>query len=149
MALSREIVSNIPQEGHRLNNIHHLGLLYVPQVLNPQKLLLNLRHPIGEGFHTSHNQYPVDIIEDLEYHVVEHKLFKNIVTVDVVHQDSFAEGLVERARQLFRMDFYYGHVKFFPQPFKLVDRTFVGKGFNLDGHVEEVLKREKDRLSTA
>jgi len=59
-------------------------------------------------------------------------LFNRLVTVDVVERSAFAEGLIPRVKQLFRGDFYYGHDQYFPQPFKLIDRTFVKKGVILD-----------------
>lgn len=53
MALS-EIASSVPKEGLKLKNVHHLPLMWTPNLLHPRKLAANLRHPIGEVFHTSH-----------------------------------------------------------------------------------------------
>ncbi len=142
MVIAKELESSIPQNRERFKNAHHLALMWTPNLLNPQKLLNNLRNPIGEVFHTKHTQYPIDMREGIEYHVVEHRVFKKLVTVDIIHQDSFSKGILPRLKQLFDKDFYYGHDKFFPQPFKLIDRTFVKDGFDLENHVQQILKQK-------
>ncbi len=143
MAQSRELESSIPQNKERLKNAHHLALMWTPNLLNPPKLINNLRHPIGEVFHTKHTQYPVDMREGIEYHVVEHRMFDKLVTVDVIHQDTFPKGIIPRLKQLFDKDFYYGHDKFFPQPFRLINRTFVSDNFDLENHVQQILDQRK------
>lgn len=142
MALS-EISSSVPREGLKWKNAHHVALMWAPNILHPRKLAANLRHPVHEVFHTNHKQYAVEMQEGVEYHVVEHRLLDKLVTVDVVTPDSFPNGLVPRVKQLFDPKFYYGHDKYFPQPFKLVDRTFVTNGFNQDEHVKDVLDSQR------
>lgn len=116
----------------------YLLLMWLPNVLNPRKSIANLRHPVHEVTHTTHKQYPID---GDSLHAVEHLLFNRLVTIDVIERDVFQKGLISRTKQLFRADFYYGHGQYFPQPFRLVDRTFVKKGIIFDR--EEHLRRFK------
>lgn len=134
-----EIVSNVPQEGLRWKNAHHILFMWTPNVLHPRKLAANLRHPIHEVIHTSHKQYPVEMKEGVEYHVVEHRLGERLVTVDVVTPDTFPKGIIARTKQLFDTKFYYGHDKYFPEPFRLVNRAFVNNGFNQEEHIRGVI----------
>jgi len=113
--------------------------MVTPNLLNPRKLAANVRHPLREVFHTSHKQYPIEMKEGVEYHIVEHRRFSKLETVDVVSSDTFAKGLVPRLKQLFDTSFHYGHDKYFPKPFRLVDRTFVKNGFNQQEHLRKVL----------
>lgn len=131
------------QEGLRWNNAHHLLLLWTPNILNPHKLFANLRHPIGEVFHTNHKQLPLERKKRAEYYVVEHRLLDKLVTVDVVTPTSFSNGLVLRIKQLFDRNFYYGHDKDFPQPFILVNRTFVEGGFNEKDYSKKIVGSHK------
>ena len=125
----------IKKGGVRLANAHHLLLMALPNILNPHKLAVNIRHPIHEVFHTGHSQYPLG--ESATY-VVEHVLFERLVTVDVIEEDTFPKGFIPRARQLFRRDFYYGHCEYFPQPFRLVERKYINGGdFNLKEYLEQ------------
>lgn len=142
MALS-EISSIAPNEGLKWKNAHHLVFMWTPNVLHLKKLAANLRHPIHEIIHTNHKHYPVEMKEGVEYHIVEHRLLGRLVTVDVVTPDVFSNGVVPRLRQLFNRDFYYGHDKYFPQPFKLVNRVFVTDGFNQEEHVRKVIDNSK------
>lgn len=134
-----EFISSVDQEGAKFKNIHHLALMWTPNLLNPHKLGANLRHPIGEVFHTKHTQYPIELKEGIEYHIVEHRMFNKLTTVDIVHVDEFPKGFMARLKQLFDRNFYYGHDKYFPKPFKLVNRTFVDKDFDLRSHIENIL----------
>lgn len=111
-----------------------------PNFLNPRKLAANMSHPLREVFHTSHKQYPIEMEERTEYYIVEHIRFNKLETVDVVRSDIFSKGLIPRVKQLFDRKFYYGHDKYFPQPFRLVDRAFVRDGFNQEEHLRKVLK---------
>ncbi len=134
---------SFPQQRSKLKDVSHLFLMWAPNLLNPSKLTANIRHPFREVLHTSHKQYPVEMKEGVEYYVVEHRRFDKLETVDVVRQDTFAQGLILRAKQLFDRNFYYGHDKYFSQPFRLVDRTFVEYGFNKEEHLRKVLKRKE------
>jgi len=116
-------------------NVHHVGIMWAPNVLHPAKLRANVAHPIGEVFHTSHKQYPIELIPDREHYLVEHNLFDKLVTVDLIVPDTFRPGIVNRTKQLFDRNFYYGHAGYFPQPFKLIDRTLVGRDFNMEQHL--------------
>ncbi len=144
MALS-EINSAIPKEGLRWRNAYHLPLMWLPNVVNPRKLIRNLHAPITEVLHTSHIQYPVAMEEGIEYFVVEHRLGAMDITVDVVTPDVFPKGLVSRVRQLFDPKFYYGHADYFPHPFKLVDRTDAGKieFGKKEEHVRKVIAQQQ------
>lgn len=122
-------------EGLRWNNLHHLLLLWTPNILNPHKLIANLRHPIGEIFHTNHKQRPVKKTDETQYYIVEHKLFGKLVTVDVVIPTTFPQGIIPRIKQLFDRRFYYGHDRDFPHPFILVNRIFVDDKFNRDEYL--------------
>ncbi len=139
MVLS-EITPAVQKEGLKWKNAHHLVLMWAPNVLHPRKLAANLLHPIYEVVHTNHKHYPVEMREGIEYHVVEHRLRDRLVTVDVVIPDVFPNGVIPRLRQLFNRNFYYGHDRYFPQPFKLVNRTFVSDGFNQEEHVRGVIE---------
>lgn len=136
-----EIESSVPKEGLNRRNAHHLAFLWVSNLLNPHKLAVNARHPIGEWLHTSHKQGPVEMVEGVEYHLVEHRLGSRLVTIDIIQPDEFARGLIPRARQLFDGDFYYGKDEYFPYPFRLVDRTYVKDNFDQGEHVRNVLNR--------
>lgn len=142
MVLS-QISLTVPKEGLKWKNAHHLVLMWTPNVLHPKKLAANLRHPIREVLHTSHNQYPVEMKEGVEYHLVEHRLLDRLVTVDVVSLDTFPKGLIPRIKQLFDTNFYYGHDEYFPQPFRLVNRAFVTGGSNQEEHVRKVMDNSK------
>lgn len=126
--------------GVRVSNGHHLLMMWLPNILNPHKLAANIRNPIHEVFHTKHKQYSID---GDSLHIVEHVLFNRVVTVDVVERSEFAAGLVARTKQLFGRDFYYGHDQYFPQPFRLIERTFVKKGVIFDR--EEHAKKFKSK----
>ncbi|MBI2621342.1 MAG: hypothetical protein HYW63_01690 [Candidatus Levybacteria bacterium] len=130
------------QEGLRWNNLHHLLLLWTPNIFNPYKLIANLRHPIGEVFHTNHKQRPVKRTDETQYYIVEHRLFGRLVTVDVVIPTTFQKGIILRIKQLFNRRFYYGHDRDFPRPFILVNRTFVNDDFDQ----KRFLKRMWDEL---
>ncbi|MBI4097252.1 MAG: hypothetical protein HY428_02435 [Candidatus Levybacteria bacterium] len=138
MVLS-EIRSTVPREGLQWKNAHHVVLMLAPNILHPIKLAANLRHPIHEFVYTSHKQYAVDMREGVEYHVVEHNFLGRLVTLDVVTPDSFPRGFVPRVKQLFDRRYYYGHGRYFPQPFMLVNRTFVTDGFNQEEYIREVI----------
>lgn len=116
----------------------HLLLMWTPNFLNPNKLASNMRHPVFEVTHTSHVQYKME--EGAEYYVVEHKVFRKVVTVDIVEPSSFERRFVPRIKQLFDRSFYYGHAEYFPKPFKLVNRTFVRKGFDKKMHLQKFKK---------
>ncbi len=138
----REIALKNENENTRkvkAKNTSHLFLMWLPNIFNPHKLIANIRHPINEVFHTKHNQYPVGD----SFHIVEHVLFNRVVTVDVVEKSEFPRGLANRTRQLFKRDFYYGHDQYFPEPFKLVNRTFIKKGVVFDR--QEHASQFKDR----
>lgn len=139
--VSTELTSSVPKEGLQWRNAHHVVLMWTPNVLHPRKLAANLRHPVYEVLHTSHKQYPVEMKEGVEYHVVEHRLLNRLVTVDVVIPDVFPNGFIPRVKQLFDRRFYYGHDTYFPQPFRLVDRVFVSNGFNHEEHVRKVTRQ--------
>ncbi len=116
----------------------HAFLMVLPNLLHPHKLVANIRHPIYEVVHTGHKQYP---LETDDRHVVEHSIFGRLVTIDVIDRDEFPKGLVPRVKQLFRKDFYYGHCEYFPQPFRLVDRTYVnGNIFDYQEHIRKFRK---------
>ena len=129
------------QVGLTRSNAKNLLIMWAPNILNLYKLTANIRHPIGEVIHTSHKQRPVAMVDGIEYDVVEHRLGKKLVTIDVVALDTYRDGLFPRARQIFGRRFYLGHDKDFPQPFWLVNRTLVkpGSGFDKDAHVREVV----------
>jgi hypothetical protein len=128
------------EEGLRPSNAYNLLLLWAPNIFNPRKLVANLRHPIGEVFHTNHKQRPFAIKKGTPYYVVEHRLFGHLVTVDVVIPTTFPKGLLPRIKQLFDRKFYYGHDKDFPQPFMLVNRTFVDEcEFNEKTHLRSLV----------
>ncbi len=123
--------------GLRLRNAHHLLLMMLPNLFNLFKLVANIRHPIYEVIHSSHNQYQIN---GSSLYVVEHFLFGRLVTVDVVEIDSFPLGLIKRALQLFKRDFYYGHCEYFPQPFRLLDRKYVRReDFSIDKYLERFI----------
>lgn len=110
----------------------------LPNIFHPKKLARNLRHPISEVLHTCHKQYPIG--ED-GLHVVEHRLFGKLVTVDVVKEDRFVNGVGGRLQQLFRPDFYYGYGDYFPHPFQLIERTYVnGTVFDYNHHIQRFKK---------
>lgn len=140
MSASSERLS-FPQQRSKLKDASHLFLMWAPNLLNPNKLVTNIRHPFREGIHTSHKQYPVEMKEGIEYYAVEHRRFNKLETIDIVKQDAFAKGLIPRIKQLFDRNFYYGHDKYFPQPFRLVDRAFIKAGFNEEVHLRKVLGR--------
>lgn len=143
MISSPERLSLVTKKRSKLKDVSHLLLMSVPNLLNPNKLLANIRHPFREVLHTSHKQYPVEMKEGVEYHIVEHRRFNKLETVDIVTPDTFPKGLIPRAKQLFDRSFYYGHDKYFPQPFRLVDRTFVSDGFNQEEHLHKVIKSKR------
>lgn len=131
------------QEGLNLRNAHNLLLLWTPNIFNPYKLLANLRHPIGEVIHTNHKQKPIEKKERAQYYVVEHRLFEKLVTVDVITPTTFPKGFVPRIRQLFDKNFYYGHDRDFPQPFTLINRTFVAGRFNEKDYSKKIVRSHK------
>jgi hypothetical protein len=135
------------QEGLKFKNAHNLFIMWAPNILNPYKLTANVRHPVGEVIHTSHQQYRAAMIDEKEYDVVEHRFGKRLVTVDVIVLDSYRKGFLPRAKQIFDRRFYLGHEKDFPQPFTLVNRTFVkpGSGFNKEAHIREVINSVQRR----
>lgn len=130
-------------EGLRWNNFHHLLLLWTPNILNPHKLIANLRHPVGEVFHTNHKQRPVKKTEETQYYIVEHRLFGRLVTVDVVVPTTFSKGIVSRVKQLFDKRFYYGHDRDFPHPFILVNRRFVDDEFSQEDYLRKMWNKIK------
>ncbi len=137
---SEYIESSISQiKGRDLRYTPQFLVMLAPNILHPGKLAANIRHPVHEVLHTNHKQYPVDMQEGVEYHIVEHRLFNKLVTVDIVRQVQLAEGFIPRIKQLFDRSFYYGHAGFFPQPFKLTNRTFVKEGFDQEEHNQRVL----------
>jgi hypothetical protein len=140
MALSK-IESSIPREGLRLKNVYHLGFMWAPNLLNPNKLLVNLRHPIREVFHTSHRQEPVEMLEGVEYHLVEHLVGDRLVTVDIIKSDTFPKGITSRLKHLFDNNFYYGHANYFPLPFRLINRTYVNSDFSKKDYIERELSK--------
>ncbi len=120
----------------RLERIVHVPLLVLPNILNPYKLVTNLRHPIHEVLHSQHEQYPIG---DQGLHVVKHEFLGRVVTVDLIKETEFAEGFIPRLRQLFSRDFYYGHCEYFPRPFRLVDRSYMStNGGDFDQHVRNL-----------
>ncbi len=125
--------------GGNLKNGFHLLLMWAPNIFHPKKLLNNLRHPIGEVLHTRHEQYSVE--GNPEVYAVEHELFGRLVTVDIVRRSRFPKPLLLRMKQLFNGDFYYGHAEYFPEAFRLIDRTFVedGANFDVEGHVKKIV----------
>lgn len=131
------------QEGLKWRNAHNLLLLWTPNILNPHKLFANLRHPIGEVFHTNHKQKPIERKKKAQYYVVEHRLFDKLVTVDVVTPTEFPKGLIPRMKQLFDRNFYYGHDRDFPQPFMLINRTFVAESFNEEDYSKKIVGSHK------
>ncbi|KKQ34049.1 MAG: hypothetical protein US51_C0054G0002 [Microgenomates group bacterium GW2011_GWA2_37_6] len=131
------------EEGLKLNNIHHLLLLWTPNIFNPHKLIANLRHPIGEVFHTNHKQRPVKKTEETEYYIVEHRLFGKLVTVDIIIPTAFHNGIIPRIKQLFDRRFYYGHDKDFPQPFILVNRTFIKDRFDQGDYLKTIIRKAR------
>jgi hypothetical protein len=139
------------QEGLRLKNAPNLFIMWAPNILNPHKLTANVLHPIGEVIHTSHKQRKVAMIEGVEYDVVEHSLGQRLVTIDIVALTSYQRGVFAKARQIFDRRFYLGHDKDFPQPFRLINRTFVkpGSGFDRDVHVQNVLNQIRENPSSA
>ena len=130
---------NYAQE-KKSDRIEYGLLMMTPNVLNLRKLVSNIRHPIHEILHTRHVQYPIAMEEGVEYHVVEHKLGPKLVTIDVIKPTPLARGVIPRMKQLFDSRFYYGHAEYFPQPFELVDRTFVRKGFDKEKHLQKFKK---------
>lgn len=130
------MAGNYSQE-KKSDRIEYLLLMWAPNVLNPQKLASNLRHPVHEVLHTHHIQHPITMKEGVEYHVVEHKLGPKLVTIDVVKPTPLARGVIPRIKQLFGKRFYFGHAEYFPEPFELVDRTFVRKGFDKEEHLKK------------
>ncbi len=137
--MSSEMLNHRANEGGlRWGYTYHLLFMVLPNILHPKKLAKNIMHPIGEVLHTHHKQYPIG--ED-SLHVVEHRLFGKLVTIDVVREDTFANGIRGRLRQLFKEDFYYGHCEYFPRPFQLVDRTCIeGNVFDYNGHLSKFKK---------
>ena len=127
------------QEGLKWNNVHHLLLLWTPNILNPHKLFANLRHPIGEVVHTNHKQHPIERKKRAQYYVVEHRLLDRLVTVDVVTPTEFPKGFIPRVKQLFDRNFYYGHDRDFPRPFTLINRTFVDGDFNEQDYSRKIM----------
>jgi hypothetical protein len=135
--------TTIPREGLSFRNSHHLGLMWTPNIFHPVKLASNIRHPIGEVLHTRHTQEPVELREGTEYHLVEHYFGRKLVTVDIVTPQAQQQGM-DRFKQLMQRDFYYGHADFFPQPFRLINRTFVNSSsFDITEYVDGVMKNEK------
>ncbi len=70
-------------------------------IFNPHKLVANLRHPIGEVFHTNHKQKSLIKSNRPDYYIVKHRLFGKLVTVDIVMPTTFQKGLIPRVKQLF------------------------------------------------
>ncbi len=138
--MGRERVLVVSQKRSKFKYVPHLFLMWAPNLLNPHKLAANVRHPFREVLHTSHRQYPVEMKEGIEYHVIEHRRFGKLETVDVVQSSTFSRGLIPRAKQLFSREFYYGHDKYLFQPFKLVDRTFVRDGYNQGEYLRKLIK---------
>jgi hypothetical protein len=145
MAL-REIQSNVPIETSKLKKAANIPLMWTPNIFSP-KLFKNLRSPFTEILHGHHRQYAVDMIEGVEYHVVEHGLGLMDMAVDVVAVDSFPQGLIPRIRQLFRQDFYYGHAQYFPQPFRLIARSGEEAIYHKEEFVNRVLEEERQRVA--
>jgi len=120
------------------SNSYHLILMALPNILNPYKLYRNLKHPFYETIHTQHKQYPLE--EKSGIHVVEHRLFGKLLTVDLIEKNKEIKGLTSRVRRLFSRDFYYGHCEYFPHSFRLINRTYVrDKQFSLEDHIRKVL----------
>ena len=142
MNASSERLSLASKERSKWKSVHHLVLMVTPNLLNPRKLAANIRHPFREVFHTNHKQYPVEMREGVEYHVVEHRRFGKLETVDIFVSDTFAQGLIPRVKQLLNATFYYGHDQYFPKPFRLVDRSFVGNGFDREAHLRKVFQEK-------
>lgn len=134
------------QVGLTKENAWNLLIMAMPNLLNRRKLRANIRHPIGEVFHTSHEQIKVAMLADKEYDMVKHYLGKKLVTVDIVVLDSYRRGVLAKARQIFDDKFYLGHEKDFPQPFRLVDRHFVreGSGFDQDAYAQNILNQIRE-----
>lgn len=125
--------------GIKWSNLHHTVLLLLPNLFHPAKLWLNICHPVREWIHTSHVQYPMG---KSGVYVVEHRLFNSLQTVDVIVLDKWADSLLDRIRQLFDFNFYYGHEKFFPEVYRRLDRTWVPTGgLDIEKHVAAVLAR--------
>lgn len=141
MIVSPERTSSVPKKRAKLKDTTNLLLMWAPNLLNPNKLLANIRHPFRGIIHTSHKQYPIEMKEGDEYYVVEHRRFNKLETVDLVTPDTFPKGLIPRVKQLFDRNFYYGHDEYFAQPFRLVHRTFVSDGFNQQEHLRKVLNK--------
>lgn len=109
----------------KAEKVIHFFLMLVPNILNPNKLAANLRHPVHEMLHTSHKQY---FDEDSRFYVVEHYLFGRVVTVDAITESFSPAGFWNRVTHLFRKDFYYGHAEYFPKRFRLIKRWHVKNG---------------------
>ena len=88
--------------------------MVTPNLLNPRKLAANVRHPLREVFHTSHKQYPIEMKEGVEYHIVEHRRFSKLETVDVVSSDTFAKGLVHGLSNCLIQAFTMDTINIFP-----------------------------------
>ncbi len=131
-----------PKKGN-LKNVLHLLLMWTPNILNPSKAFSNLRNPVGEVIHTKHSQYLVEENNpSKDIYVVEHLLRGKLVTVDLVRRDRFPKPWLLRLKQLFEKDFYYGHAQYFPQPFRLIDRTFVSEEpFDIKEYAKKVLTK--------
>ena len=65
MTVSSERASSVSEERSGWKSTHHLVLMVIPNLLNPRKLVANIRHPLREVFHTSHKQYPIEMNEGL------------------------------------------------------------------------------------
>ena len=114
-----------------------LLLMILPNLLNPRKLLNNICYPIHEVLHTKHKQYPLETHDGV--YVVEHDFLGRLVTVDFVREERFAVSPLQRLRQLFDRNFYYGHAQYFPRPFRLIERIYVQNGsFNLEEYLREI-----------
>lgn len=139
------------QQGLNFRTAPELIILFAPNLFNWRKLRRNLRHPIGEVLHTSHEQIKVAMIAGKEYDMVLHKLGKKLVTVDIVVLTDYQRGLLAKARQIFGDKFYLGHDRDFPQPFELVDRHFVrsGSGFDRDVYAQSILNQIRENPDLA
>jgi len=101
-------------------HLWYVGLVVLPNILNPWKLASNLRHPIHEVLHTKHRQYPAEGYPGL--YVVEHEFFGRVVTIDIVETKPELSDLGDLVglvlpKDLFRRDFYVGHADYFPERF--------------------------------